>query len=551
MSAVPQFRSPEVRAFVRSLHEPEVRQQQLLQEVVRANAQCEFGRRAGFAKVRTVAEYRRAVPIAKYEAFSPTIERIVHGGEQGLLTSEPVKRFFWTSGSTAKPKYIPVTRALIRAKARAFSTYWSALYEAYPQVTRAHTVTNFSDNSRAVHMPGGLPCSSESAYWAEVTRASTLGRRSLVPECVAHIGDSEARYYTLARILLEEPVSAIMSLNPSTILLLFHKLREHADALADDVERGGLRDDLPVEPDVRDYVADHYRGNPDRAVQIRRLARERGLLAHALWPSLQLGICWRSPMLRPYIDLLTPHFGDVAQHDFITMASEGVMAIPIDAGHRGGPVAIGSHFYEFIPERAAEQSEPEALLPEQLEVGERYVVVLTNGSGLYRYDIGDVVEVTGFIGRTPCVEFLHRAGSTCSLTGEKLTEDQVTDAVHDTVRALDLSVEAFTLVPSQEGFPRYVALMEFREPPTPATLRSLPRRIDEALEERNIEYGSKRSSARLGPLELWVVQAGGYDRHRRQRLASGTSDSQFKPTHLTRDANFCEQFDIMERFSAS
>jgi hypothetical protein len=33
-------------------------------------------------------------------------------------------------------------------------------------------------------------------------------------------------------------------------------------------------------------------------------------------------------------------------------------------------------------------------------------------------------------------------------------------------------------------------------------------------------------------------------------LASGTSDSQIKPTHLTRDANFADQFEIQERFDA-
>ena len=190
------------------------------------------------------------------------------------------------------------------------------------------------------------------------------------------------------------------------------------------------------------------------------------------------------------------------------------------------------------------------MLPHELEDGRTYVVILTNGSGLYRYNIGDVVRVTGFLDRTPCIEFLHRAGATSSLTGEKLTEDQVTAAVSDAAGALDVAIEGFTVAPAKEGFPRYVALVEFLGAPEDTVMEAFPGRLDEALEQRNVEYGSKRSSQRLAAPDLWVVAPGGYAQLRRQRLAGGTSDSQIKPTHLTRDANFSDQFEIVGRFHA-
>ncbi len=120
----------------------------------------------------------------------------------------------------------------------------------------------------------------------------------------------------------------------------------------------------------------------------------------------------------------------------------------------------------------------------------------------------------------------------------------------DTAAALDVAIESFTLAPAKTGFPRYVALVEFKLPPAREQLQAFARRLDEALEQRNMEYGSKRSSERLAAPELWVVAPGGYDARRRQRLAAGTSDSQIKPTHLTRDSGFCDQFEILERFDA-
>lgn len=547
------FASREAQSFLASLEEPERVQAEFLREQVLApNLECELGRRHAFDKIVTVEDYRRAVPISTYDGFADLIERTVQGGEQGLVTGDPIKRFFLTSGSTSRSKYIPVTNRFVRNKSRTFGIYWSLVFAAHATAKRGRMVTNFSDSGKAVRAPGGLPCSSESAYWAGVTRATQLAEKPIIPKSVAQIGDSDSRYYAIARILLEERFAVIMTLNPSTILLLFQKVAQFADALIADIERGGIgHADLGVSDEVRDYVARTYAGNRERAAELRALAADApGLLAHRVWPELALAICWRSPMLQPYIELLAPHFEGVAQRDYILMASEGVMAVPIEDGRSGGVLAVGANFYEFVPEDEIDAPDPTVLSPHELEVGRTYVLILSNASGLYRYNIGDVVRVVRFERRTPVIEFLHRAGSTCSLTGEKLTEDQVTAAVSDVAEQLGLAIESFTLAPAKQGFPHYVAMIELQRDARRVVLAELPQRLDEALEQHNMEYGSKRSSQRLASPEVWLVRPGGYEDRRRQRLAGGTSDSQIKPTHLTRDPNFVDQFEIVERLHA-
>ena len=546
-----EFRSREAQNFLAGLARPDAVQDELLRTIVDANAESEFGREHSFAKLGSLAEYQRAVPIRTYEGFESRIDRVV-AGESNVLTCEPVKRFFLTSGSTAKSKYIPVTNTFVRAKSRAFGVYWSEVFSRHPDVKAGRMVTNFSDSGNPVRAPGSnLACTSESAYWAGVTRGTSLSQTPIIPKSVAQIGDSDSRYYAIARILLEEDFRVIMTLNPSTIVLLFQKIAQYGAALIEDVARGGLAPHVRCGDAVRQYVADRYPGNPARAEQLAELRSGPGLLAHRVWPGLRMAICWRSPMLQPYLDLLAPQLEGVAGRDYILMASEGVMAIPIDDERSGGPLAIGVHLYEFIPEDQIDRADPDVLLPHQLTDGETYVLLLTNGSGLYRYNIGDVVRVRGFVERTPCIEFLHRAGSTCSLTGEKLTEDQVTTAVADVARALDLNIVGFTLAPARGGFPRYIAYVEFAEPVLHKALASFAARLDDALEQHNIEYGGKRSSERLAAPELAQVKPGSFDARRRLRLAGGVSDSQIKPTHLTRDAGFGDQFEVLERFHAS
>jgi hypothetical protein len=527
----------------------------LLERILPANRDCEYGRRHGFGGIATVRDYQRQVPIVRYADLAADIDRMV-AGASGVLVTEPVRRYFQTSGSSAKPKMIPVTSSFIADKSRAFGLYWAFLFQQHPDAHAGRVVGNFSDSGGSFKLPTGTPVSSEGSYWAAVSAATQQRGKSPLPKAVGAIKDSAARYYAVARILVEEHVSLTMALNPSTILLLFRKMNERRDLLIRDVERGGIAADVDVGDEVRAHIAARYTGNPARAAGLRALLAEAPagappeLLARQVWPGLRLVVSWRSPMQQPYLRLLAPHLGDIPQRDYILMASEGIIAIPHEDHRSGGLLATPIHFYEFIPEEQAERAAPDVLLAHELEVGRNYVVLLSTSAGLYRYNIADVLHVSGKKGRTPIVEFLYRTGATSSITGEKLTEDQVVATVGALAARHRLALEGFTLAPAQDGFPRYVLLAELSALPAPETLRGLPGAFDAELQARNIEYGAKRSSLRLEAPEVWLVARGGYEALRARRVAEGANDGQIKPVGLTRDPRFAEQFQVVERLRA-
>lgn len=51
---------------------------------------------------------------------------------------------------------------------------------------------------------------------------------------------------------------------------------------------------------------------------------------------------------------------------------------------------------------------PETAFLHELEVGKIYEIVVTQACGLYRYRMGDVVQVVGYFGECPRVKFLYR-----------------------------------------------------------------------------------------------------------------------------------------------
>src|SRR5437867_11355096 len=78
------------------------------------------------------------------------------------------------------------------------------------------------------------------------------------------------------------------------------------------------------------------------------------------------------------------------------MASEAQISLPISDRGAAGILAIDANFYEFIPETEIGGANPTTLTCAELDEGGTYYIILTTPGGLYRYDINDVVRVTGF-----------------------------------------------------------------------------------------------------------------------------------------------------------
>ena len=90
---------------------------------------------------------------------------------------------------------------------------------------------------------------------------------------------------------------------------------------------------------------------------------------------------------------------------------------------------LGDTFFEFAERDAWEAGSPEMFSVGELETGRDYYVVVTTPDGLYRYDMSDIVRVTGWVGATPALVFVQKGSGITSITGEKLHEAQVLDAV--------------------------------------------------------------------------------------------------------------------------
>jgi GH3 auxin-responsive promoter len=534
-----------VKRFTTTCRDPAQAQDRLLLQILDANADTEFGRRHGFGGITTFAEFRERIPISSYEDLEPYINAAMQG-QPNQLTKDPPVLFTTTSGTTGNRKYIPMTRQGKRAKSHLTWLWLCGLYRDHPGIVGGRILSVVSPEVES-HAPSGVPCGAESGH-AYRTIPGPVKSMYTAPYGVFAIEDYEAKYYTLLRLAAGQDVSLIATVNPSTIVLLADRLAHHTESIIRDVRDGSLSLEVPVPQALRSSL--HLRPDPERARRLEQAAisGDGVLLPGLAWPRLAAVGCWKGGTVGAYLakfDTLFPQRPPVRDLGFYATELRG--SVPLSDQGDAGVVAVGTNVLEFHPAGADRTPEGRELLPvERLEVGQRYFVYVTNASGLYRYEMNDIVEVAGLYQQTPLIRFVQKGKGVVSFTGEKLYEVQVIAAVEEALSALRGRHHFIAAVAElvDGTTPRLVFLIEFDDPISDHDGAALVDRVDTALGDQNDEYLTKRKSLRYGAPVIRVVRSGEFDRYRRRMVETGQrADGQFKVLRLTSDTAFATEFE--------
>jgi hypothetical protein len=532
----------DLRRFEAACENPEAVQTALLHRVLRKQADTAFARDHHFADIRTVAGFRKNVPVAPYEYVAPYIERVQAGETNALLADRRVRMFALTSGTTASRKLIPVTDDYLAAYKRGWNMWGVKMYRDHRGRRIAmRPIVQLGGDPEEFRTPSGIPCGNLSGYTAMIQRR-LIKWMYAVPYLTGKIKDAKARYYVALRFSLGRNVSQFMAANPSTLVQLARTLDAEKEHLLRDLTNGTLRDDLDVPADIRLSLTASLKRHPDRARELAAIAEKTGrLFPKDVWPPESIIInTWTGGSMGPYLRQLPQFYGDPPVRDLGLLASEGRMTIPFANATPSGVLDIWSHYFEFVPEGEIDSPQPTVLGAHELKEGGSYFIIPTTLYGLYRYHISDLVRVTGFFGKTPQVEFLGKGHRFANLTGEKLSEYHVTRAMDAVAKRVHQPITAYSLAPVwDERQPYYAIFLEEQDVADPAGVRSFLGELDRALGEENIEYAAKRDSGRLGPPRVAVIPTGTWSAWDRDRLAkTGGSPEQYKHPCLIGDIGF-------------
>jgi hypothetical protein len=530
--------APKASAFNKLTKDPIKAQERVLLKYLARNARTEYGLKHDFRSIKSISEFRKRVPVSDYETIRHYIDRMKKG-EGNILTSDKVTYFGITSGTTGTPKLIPATRYSDARKGDLMDLWAYYVCRDHPRVVDGKILGIISPEVKS-HTEAGIPYGPEDGH-AYNHLLGIVKRLYVLPYEIFYIEDYDARYYCILRIAVEHNVTTIATLNPSSLVLLCQRIPDVQEKIISDIERGTLDASFNIPPDIRAAVEKTLRPNPRRSGELRKIVIDRGgLLPKYFWPGLELIECWKGGTVKCYLQQVGRYFGNVAVRDFGCLSTEARSSVPTGDKGADGVLAVQTNFYEFIPKEDMDSPRKRMLLCNELKAGREYLLIVTTPGGLYRYNIDDVVRVTGFFHKTPTIEFVQKGRNAVSITGEKVYESHINEAVTRACAKHKIPVQNFCAAAVREkgrATSRYIFMVEFIDAPSRARMREFLMSVEDELRRQNSEYDDLRKQQLISFPSLKVVNPGEFERYRRGRVAKGSHDTQFKMPKLAMSAD--------------
>jgi hypothetical protein len=427
------------------MHNANVAQFAVWQDLLAAGQYTEFGRLHNFDSIQTLEQYKKQVPIHEYEHLKPYVERMLQG-EENLLWNTPVTWFAKSSGTTSeKSKFIPVSEESLKDNHyKASKDVLSLYYAAHPesvlltgkglviggshQINQLHEDVQYGDLSAVLLQ--------NSPFWGHWLRTPDLS--------IALMDEWEEKIEKLAQSTIHENVTSMAGV-PTWLIVLLKRI----------LEITGKSTIIEVWPNLELYMHGGVSFVPYRAHFEKLIG---------------------API--NYLEMYNASEGFFAAQDDITV--EG-MLLMLEHGI----------FYEFMPIEEWGKEQPHTLQLNEVEIGKNYAPVITTNGGLWRYLIGDTIQFTSI---SPYrVKVSGRLKHYINAFGEEVIVDNTDKAIAIACQKTGAAVKDYTAAPvyfseAENGAHEWLIAFD-REP---ESLTAFVEALDTSLKQINSDYEAKR-----------------------------------------------------------
>ncbi|XP_073539663.1 GH3 domain-containing protein [Phyllobates terribilis] len=485
-------------------------QEKLLLETLEKHQNTVYGLEHNFRNFRDVSSFQKQHPLTQHTDYKDYLQRTSQGEENVLVQGRP-SALVATAGTSGNRSMVPIGH---KSAADRFhqgtavyleivnNTFTGALEKRF-KFTFPPTV-HHSDSGIPV-----IPC--PSTFSASFLKDFSCPQVPVHPTMSYH-----DILYTQLLFSLRDPNISMLEANFFWLLrYMFSILEDCWESLVTDIQKGRLSTELKVPLETRKQIEDMLVPDASRASELRSQFQKgfHGIVKR-LWPQLQVimavesggsdldwqilqdGVCQGIPVYSP-----------------MYCAAEGLNGVniwPIEDVPRY-VLCPRSVFFEFIPVDISEQEQPATLCIQDVSADNAYELVITNRNGLYRYRLGDVVQVTGFNNQSPIVTFLYRKSQTLNVRGERISERDFYKTLRSTVNMWSgatllnyCCLESAVLGPLSGGSdPHYEVFVALKG------VRNLTEdqryKLDQTLQERFAIYKSFRFKGSIGPVRVHLT----------------------------------------------
>lgn len=421
-------------------------QQEWLYSLLTDAAETEFGKAHGFSDIRNYNEFKNKVPLNNYETLKPYIERM-RRGEQNLLWHSDIKWFAKSSGTTDKSKFLPVSQESLDGCHYNAGRDMITLHCYNNPETQLFTGKNLAlggsfkedhfENHNSYHGDVSAIIIQNLPMWADFFRAPEIS--------IALMDEWESKLERMALSMMDENVTSLAGV-PSWMLVLLKRILEKKNA---------------------------------RSI-------------HEVWPNLEVyfhgGVSF-APYKEQFVKLF-----DSNKVNFLQLynASEGFFGIQDQLKSDELLLMLDyGIFYEFLDMRDFVNGDRNKVINlEDTQPGVDYAMIITTNAGLWRYELGDVIQFTS---TNPYrFKISGRTKQHINVFGEELMVHNADVAIAVASEKTHAMVRDYTVAPvfMENNSGAHEWLIEFEKEPN--NFEFFNSVLDDTLKKQNSDYEAKR-----------------------------------------------------------
>ncbi len=422
-------------------------QENTLKELVSFARDTEWGKKYGYADIRSYRSYRERVPLQDYENVKPAIDRLLMG-EQNLLWPTEIRWFAKSSGTTNdRSKFIPISQEALsdchyKAGKDVVSIYCnnnpkSKIFDGKGLIMGgSHKVSEF--NNKVFFGDLSAVLLQNAPAYGEFFRTPGLS--------LALLDDWEEKLDKVAHATYVENVTNISGV-PSWNLLLLKRI----------LDITGRNNILEVWPNLELFIHGGVSFGPYKR-QFEKIIPWAGM---------------------HYLETYNASEGFFGIQD---LPGSNEMLLMLDYGI----------FYEFIPMDAYGQLKNNAIPLAEVDTETNYAMVISTNAGLWRYIIGDTIRFTSLFPYH--IRISGRTKNFINAFGEEVIVDNTDSALQEASNETGAIISEYSAAPvylddKQSAAHQYI--IEFAKEPD--NIERFTAILDERMKALNSDYEAKRS----------------------------------------------------------
>lgn len=527
-------------------------QEGVLFDLLERNKSTLYGKKYRFAEIRRIEEFQENVPVSSYKNYEEYINNVIQG-EKNILTEEEPVYFCISSGTTGEVKYLPLTKMDLEIQyIYAYGIIYGMVMEYYMELPEKEIfgpIFQIGEFAKTYMENGKMNGIRSGSLYQWLDREGGFDASDYcVPKEVLFPETLEDLLYVKVRFALAQPgLRAIHGVFINRAAGVMDYIYQNWELLLQDMEQGSVDEKIDLADRWKRYVIQKLPPDPLRAQQLRKLPYEnlrQGMIGK-IWPEVKYVLAIGGSTFSYYTNKVKEYAGAIPIHYFAYAASEGIFGIARKINEPDAYILFPeAGFFEFIPLSVKESGEitrPKLLW--QLCKGEKYELLFTNHSGLYRYRMKDVIEVVDWYGKAPVVKFCYRLNQMINLAGEKSNLEQLEEAVKYFEQKTGIVVKGYCVQEDVSGIlPRYLFYMECRGK-TDVNVEEI---LEDCLCSANYEYKCCRKMREIGSLQIAFLRKGSFKRYEQKLSEKGRVMGQNKLLHFL-DTEEKRQFFASER----